>query len=56
MSTALPTVANPIRFSVTPVEYNMAPPLLGQHTDEILSECLGYSAQAISGLRESGVV
>lgn len=33
-----PTTANPIRFSDTPIEYRYAPPLLGQHTDEILKE------------------
>lgn len=33
-----PTAANPIRFSDTPVQYRLAPPLLGQHTDEILEE------------------
>src|SRR5699024_6989089 len=33
-----PTTANPIRYSGTPVQYRMAPPLLGQHTDEVLAE------------------
>lgn len=33
-----PTTASPIRFSDTPVQYRMAPPLLGQHTEEILEE------------------
>jgi len=33
-----PTTASPMRFSETPVEYRMAPPLLGEHTDEILKE------------------
>lgn len=37
-----PTTASPIRYSDTPVQYRMAPPLLGQHTDEILAE-LGLS-------------
>ena len=56
LDAALPTVANPVRFSATPVEYNMSPPMLGQHTDEILGEWLGYSAEAIADLRESGVI
>jgi crotonobetainyl-CoA:carnitine CoA-transferase CaiB-like acyl-CoA transferase len=34
----VPTVANPIRFSRTPVEYRTAPPRLGEHTDEVLRE------------------
>ena len=33
-----PTVASPINLSATPIQYRMAPPLLGQHTDEILAE------------------
>lgn len=33
-----PTTANPIRYSGTPIQYRMAPPLLGQHTDEVLAE------------------
>lgn len=33
-----PTTASPIRYSDTPVQYRMAPPLLGQHTEEILEE------------------
>src|SRR5690606_24914814 len=33
-----PTTASPIRYSATPVQYRMAPPLLGQHTEEILKE------------------
>jgi len=33
-----PTTASPMRFSATPVQYRMAPPMLGEHTDEILAE------------------
>ncbi|MBU3023521.1 CaiB/BaiF CoA-transferase family protein [Aestuariibacter sp. A3R04] len=33
----VPQVGNPVRFSKTPVEYNSAPPLLGQHTVEIIN-------------------
>ena len=53
---ALPTVVNPVRFTETPVQYDKAPPLLGQHTDEVLHEWLGYSAQTIGDLRESGAI
>jgi formyl-CoA transferase len=31
-------LGNPLRFSRTPVQYRMAPPHFGQHTDEILAE------------------
>ena len=52
---SVPTVASPMRFSETPVTYDMPPPMLGQHTDEILQGLLGMSAQQIAELRESGV-
>jgi crotonobetainyl-CoA:carnitine CoA-transferase CaiB-like acyl-CoA transferase len=52
----LPTVASPMRFSGTPLEYKLAPPLLGQHTEEILRERLGRSAAQIAALRAEGVI
>ncbi|RMD88377.1 MAG: CoA transferase, partial [Alphaproteobacteria bacterium] len=51
----VPTVANPIRLSETPIAYRDPPPMLGQHTDAILDE-LGYDADAIARLRADGVV
>jgi len=52
----IPTVANPVRFSATPVTYRDAPPRLGQHTTEILSSELGYSDEQIDALRRSGAI
>ena len=52
----LPTVASPMRFSGTPVEHRLAPPLLGEHTEEILRERLGRSAAQIAALRAEGVI
>jgi len=52
----VPTVANPVRMSATPPELRSAPPLLGQHTDEILAEKLGYSQKEIEELRTSGAI
>jgi len=49
-------IANPIKFSATPVEYRHAPPTLGQHTEEILTELLGLSAGEIAALREREVI
>jgi crotonobetainyl-CoA:carnitine CoA-transferase CaiB-like acyl-CoA transferase len=38
------SIANPVRFSNTPVSYRLPPPLLGEHTSEVL-ESLGYTAE-----------
>jgi crotonobetainyl-CoA:carnitine CoA-transferase CaiB-like acyl-CoA transferase len=51
-----PTVASPMRFSATPVEHERPPPVLGQHTDEILRGVLGLSDGEIGKLRADGVV
>lgn len=48
-------VGSPMRLSETPVEVRMAPPTLGQHTDEILRERLSLDSQAIAILREKGI-
>ena len=52
---AMSVVGNPLNFSETPVEYKRAPPLLGQHTDEILREVLGMDAPEIARLSEQKV-
>jgi glutaryl-CoA transferase len=49
----VPQVTTPIHFSETPLEYRLPPPLLGQHTDEVLREA-GYSKAAIAKLRLKG--
>ncbi|MEM2338260.1 MAG: CaiB/BaiF CoA-transferase family protein [Candidatus Bathyarchaeia archaeon] len=46
----------PMKFSETPGEIRTAPPLLGQHTDEILKNLLGYSEEEINQLRKEGVI
>ncbi|HID33379.1 MAG TPA: CoA transferase, partial [Anaerolineae bacterium] len=48
-------LANPMHLSDTPVSYRLAPPTLGQHTDETLRE-LGYDDNAIARLRAAGVI
>jgi len=48
-------IANPIRFSATPVEY-APPPMLGQHTEEILASVLRMNAEQIASLRREGVI
>ena len=52
----LPSVASPMRFSGTPLEHRLAPPVLGQHTEEILRERLGRSAAQVAALRAEGVI
>jgi formyl-CoA transferase len=46
----------PYKLSETPASVRFAPPLLGQHTQEILSGMLGYSEAEITSLREEGVI
>ncbi|NMG42615.1 CoA transferase [Aromatoleum toluvorans] len=53
---SVPQVANPMRLSATPVEYRSAPPLLGEHTDAVLSALLGLSGADIARLRDTGVI
>jgi len=53
---SLPMVASPMRFSDTPLEYRAAPPLLGEHTDEVLRGLLGKSESDIGRLRSAKVI
>jgi len=53
---AVPQVSNPVDFESTPVGYERAPPLLGEHTNEVLHEWLGYSDAEIEALKKNGVV
>lgn len=55
-SGSVPQVANPLRFSATPIEYAQAPPLLGQHTAEVLRARLGLDEQRIAELAKAGVI
>jgi formyl-CoA transferase len=48
-------VRSPMRFSGTPIEHGMGPPVLGEHTDEVLA-ALGKSVEEIARLRKAGVV
>jgi crotonobetainyl-CoA:carnitine CoA-transferase CaiB-like acyl-CoA transferase len=50
------SVRNPLRFSATPAQYEQAPPLLGEHTDAVLTRLAGLSADEISRLRDAKVV
>jgi formyl-CoA transferase len=49
-------VASPMRLSKTPVEVRMPPPLLGEHTDEVLRSDLNLTIEEIAYLRSKGVI
>jgi crotonobetainyl-CoA:carnitine CoA-transferase CaiB-like acyl-CoA transferase len=51
-----PSVASPIRLSGTPVQYRSAPPMLGQHTREVLSEILEIDSRELAELHRHGVI
>ena len=53
---ALPQVANPVKFSSTPVQYHRAPPLLGEHTHEVLRELLQLDDARIAQLAQDKVI
>jgi crotonobetainyl-CoA:carnitine CoA-transferase CaiB-like acyl-CoA transferase len=52
----VPSVANPIKYSATPISYSSAPPMLGADTDEILREMIGVPPEEIARLRKAGIV
>ena len=49
-------VANPMKFSATPIVHDAAPPLLGQHTREVLGEVLGLDRARIDALQSEGII
>lgn len=53
---SVPSVANPIKYSETPIAYRSAPPMLGADTDEILRDMLGLAPAEVARLREAGIV
>jgi crotonobetainyl-CoA:carnitine CoA-transferase CaiB-like acyl-CoA transferase len=51
-----PSIANPIKFSATPIAYDRAPPTLGQHTRQVLTTLGGLSEAELGVLVAKGVV
>ncbi|MBC6441292.1 MAG: CoA transferase [Rhodospirillales bacterium] len=52
----IPLVRSPVNLQGSPPVYNRPPPMLGEHTDEILRDMLGKSDDDIAALKEAGVV
>ncbi len=46
----------PVKYSATPGQVTLPPPLLGEHTDEILSSVLGCSSERIEELKRKGAI
>ena len=53
---AVELIGNPLKFSDTPVRYGNAPPLLGQHTAEVLGRHLDLDAEELRDLEASGAI
>ena len=56
LSGALNLVGSPIKLSATPVRSDLPPPLLGEHTQEVLTSILGWDDERITALREQEVI
>jgi len=52
----VPIINSPMRLSKTPTSIHSAPPVLGQHTDDVLKELLELDDDAITQLRQDGVI
>ncbi|MEO9150711.1 MAG: CaiB/BaiF CoA-transferase family protein [Burkholderiaceae bacterium] len=53
---SMPVIGNPLQFSATPVQYRRGPPLLGEHTAEVLRDVLQLNEAAIAALNDQGVI
>ena len=49
-------IGSPIKLSRTPASYRRPPPMLGEHTDEVLGELLDLDTSACSELRQKGII
>ncbi len=52
----VPLMGSPMKFSGTPIEHKLPPPVLGQHAEEILEQVLGMAPEAREKLRASGAM
>jgi crotonobetainyl-CoA:carnitine CoA-transferase CaiB-like acyl-CoA transferase len=56
LSGSLDLVASPLKLGGTPVRADLPPPLLGQHTEQVLAELLGWDGERIAQLRKQEVL
>jgi crotonobetainyl-CoA:carnitine CoA-transferase CaiB-like acyl-CoA transferase len=56
LGVAVQLVASPIKLSATPVRTDRPPPLLGQHTEEVLGELLGWDRERLARLRAAEII
>lgn len=52
----LPLIGSPLKMGGTPVTYRLPPPLMGEHTKNILKNILGFSDEEVAALAESGCI
>jgi crotonobetainyl-CoA:carnitine CoA-transferase CaiB-like acyl-CoA transferase len=52
----VPLIGNPVKMSSTPPQYRLAPPTLGQHSDEVLRELLGFNEKQIQKLKNEKTI
>jgi crotonobetainyl-CoA:carnitine CoA-transferase CaiB-like acyl-CoA transferase len=55
-SAKVPLIKSPMRLSKTPTSERHAPPMLGQHTDEVLGDLIGLGADDLAALRDEGII
>jgi crotonobetainyl-CoA:carnitine CoA-transferase CaiB-like acyl-CoA transferase len=53
---SIPMVASPLQIPTTPARVRLGPPQLGEHTEQILKDDLGYRDQKIEELRAGGII
>lgn len=52
----IPMVGSPLVIPTSPVDYRLPPPLLGEHTEDILKELLNYDRKGVKELRDNNVI
>ncbi len=52
----VPLIASPLRFSGTPVSYRHPPPVLGEHTNDVLRDVLDLDDAELALLKETGII